>query len=420
MNIVLLSRYFPPEIGTAANLFFGLAKELTASGNKVTVVTSFPWYNLKEVPKKYRGKIFMRENMDGVEVVRVSFPLIGPKVFKLAVGHLTAPVASFIGGLFVKKIDMIYVYSPPIFMALSAWLLKIFKRTPFVLGVQDLHPQCYIDQGVLKNKAVIAVLRAIEMFCYKKADAITVHSKGNKDYIAGRGIDAGKITILPNWINTDEVRPLPRKNDFSDTHKLNDKFVVGYAGTFGISQGLLSVLDAARLLLDRKDIEFFIVGDGVERKAMEKRREELRLDNVRLLGMQTSAVYPYVVASCDVGLVTLNKKVKTPVVPSKILSMMAAERPVLASMAVDGDAPKLIAEAGCGLTVGAEEPQLLAEKIRFLADNRQLCEKFSTAGRDFAVRNFSLKKVAADIRNIFADIISKSGPSTSSGQRRKQ
>ena len=409
MNIVLLSRYFPPEIGTAANLFFGLAKELTASGSKVTVVTSFPWYNLNEIPKKYRGKMFMRENMEGVEVIRVSFPLVGPKVFKLAIGHLTAPVASFVGGLFVKKIDIIYVYSPPIFMALSAWLLKIFKKAPFVLGVQDLHPQCYIDQGALKNKALIAILRAIEKFCYKKADAITVHSIGNKEYITAGGINDKKVKVLPNWVDTDEIKPLPRKNEFSGEHSLNDKFVVGYAGTFGISQGLLSVMDAAKLLLDRKDIEFFLVGDGVEKKDMENRKEALKLDNVRLLGMQPSSVYPFVVASCDVGLVTLNKKVKTPVVPSKILSMMAASRTVLASMALDGDAPKLINDARCGLTVGAEEPVLLAEKIRFLADNRDKCEEFGRSGREYVVNNFSLKKVAADIVNIFADIISKSG-----------
>jgi len=266
MNIVLLSRYFPPEIGTAANLFFELAKELASSGNKVTVVTSFPWYNLGEVPEKYRGRIFMRENMEGVEVVRVSFPLLGPTKLKLAMGHLTAPVASFIGGLFVKRPDIIYVYSPPLFMGLSAWLLRMFKRVPFVFGVQDLHPQCYIDQGVLKNRIAIWILRTLERFCYKKADAITVHSEGNKDYIVSRGIKADKIIVLPNWIDTDEVKPLPRHNEFSKKYGLDEKFIVGYAGTLGMSQGLLSVMEAADILRGRKDIEFFIVGDGIEKK----------------------------------------------------------------------------------------------------------------------------------------------------------
>jgi len=409
MNIVLLSRYFPPEIGTAANLFFELAKELASSGNKVTVVTSFPWYNLGEVPEKYRGRIFMRENMEGVEVVRVSFPLLGPTKLKLAMGHLTAPVASFIGGLFVKRPDIIYVYSPPLFMGLSAWLLRMFKRVPFVFGVQDLHPQCYIDQGVLKNRIAIWILRTLERFCYKKADAITVHSEGNKDYIVSRGIKADKIIVLPNWIDTDEVKPLPRHNEFSKKYGLDEKFIVGYAGTLGMSQGLLSVMEAADILRGRKDIEFFIVGDGIEKKAMEAMKKEKGLDNVRFLGMQTKAVYPMVVASCEVGLVTLNKKVKTPVVPSKILSMMAASRAVLASMPLDGDAPKIIDASDCGICIGPEDPKMLAEKIAFLADNRGACEKYGRQGREYVVGHFSLKKVAEDITKMFADIISKKG-----------
>ena len=95
LKILLLSRYFPPEIGTAANLFFELARGLSKNGNKVTVATNFPWYNLKSVPEKYRGKFYMRENMDGVEVIRLSFPVVGPKKAKLAIGHLTVPFTSF-------------------------------------------------------------------------------------------------------------------------------------------------------------------------------------------------------------------------------------------------------------------------------------------------------------------------------------
>ncbi|MFA5097272.1 MAG: glycosyltransferase family 4 protein [Candidatus Margulisiibacteriota bacterium] len=409
MNIVLLSRYFPPEIGTAANLFYELARQLVSLGNRVTVVTGFPWYNLEEIPAKYRGRLFMRESLDGVEVVRVSFPLIGPKKVKLALGHLTAPVSALLAGLMVKNPDIVYVYSPPLFMGISAWLLRLFKRVPFVFGVQDLHPQCYIDQGVLKNKLSIAALRSIERFCYKKAAAITVHSAGNREYIKNRGIDESKIRVLHNWVDTDDLKPLPRINEFSKQHDLNNKFVVGYAGTLGMSQGLLSVIEAARLLKDRKDIEFFIVGDGIEKKNMIEKAREYGLDNIRFLPMQSKAVYPLVVASCDVGLVTLNKKVKTPVVPSKILSMMAAERPVLASMPLEGDAPKLINESECGLCIEAEEPALLAEKLRALADNRDKCLKMARSGRDYVVENFSLKKVAMDILNIFTDIIKDSG-----------
>lgn len=407
LNILLLSRYFPPEIGTAANLFFELAKGLSNNGHRVTVVTNFPWYNLDTIPEKYRRRFFMREKLDGVEVIRLKFPVVGTKKIKLIIGHLTVPFTTFLGGIRVQKPDIIFVYSPPLFMGLAGWLVSLLKGVPWVMGIQDLHPQCYIDQGVLKNKIVIYLLETIEKFCYKKSSLITVHSDGNKNHVVKKKeVKEEKVKVLPNWIDTDEMRPLPRVNEFSEKYNLNGKFVVGYAGTLSISQGLLSIIDAAHILKERDDIEFFIVGDGIEKQKMIDKVNEYGLHNVRFLGMQPKSVYPYVVASSDVGLVTLNRNVKTPVVPSKILSMMAASRPVLASMPLDGDAPKLIERAQCGICIGPEDPEMLAEKIVYLSEHREICEKYGKQGREYVLKNLSLKKIVHDIEEIFNRVIS--------------
>ncbi|NOZ25081.1 MAG: glycosyltransferase family 4 protein [Nitrospirae bacterium] len=406
LKILLLSRYFPPEIGTAANLFYELAKGLADRGHSVNVVTGFPWYNLKTVPGKYRGRLFMKENMGGVDVTRLAFPVFGPKKIKLAAGHMTAPFSSFLGGLLSERPDVIFIYSPPLFMGLAGWLLNLFRGVPFIMGVQDLHPQCYIDQGVLKSRLMIRVLEGIEKFCYGKSSLITVHSGGNKRHIVEvKGIDEKKVKVLPNWIDTDEMRPLPRDNEFSRRHGLNGKFVVGYAGTLGMSQGLMSVVESARILKERDDIEFFIVGDGIEKEKLVERVREYGLGNVRFLEMQPKSVYPYVVASSDVGLVTLNSRVRTPVVPSKILSLMAAARPVLASMPLDGDAPKLIEKAGCGICIGPEDPESLAEKILFLSDNPGICAEFARRGREFVVREMSLKRAVGELEACITDML---------------
>ncbi len=408
MNILLLSRYFPPEIGTAANLFYELARGLADRGHKVNVVTGFPWYNLKAIPAKYRGRLFMKEDMGGVQVTRIAFPVFGPQKIKLAVGHLTAPLNSFLGGLLSEKPDVVFIYSPPLFMGVSGWLLNLFRGVPFIMGVQDLHPQCYIDQGVLKNRLLIYFLETLEEFCYRRSSLITVHSTGNRRHIVDiKGIDGRKVKVLPNWIDTDEMKPLPRENEFSGKYDLNGKFVVGYAGTLGMSQGLLSVIGAARILRDRDEIEFFIVGNGIEKENLKSRVEEYGLKNVRFLEMQTKSVYPYVVASSDVGLVTLNNKVKTPVVPSKILSLMAAARPVLASMPLDGDAPKLIRESGCGICIGPEDPELLAEKILFLSGNPDICADYSRQGREFVVREMSLQRAVAELEECIKSALRK-------------
>ena len=406
LNILLMSRYFPPEIGTAANLFFDLARGLAQNGHTVTVVTGFPWYNLSALPERYSRKFFMKEILDGITVVRVGVPVCGPAKLKLAAGHLTAPFASFLGGCFTPTPDIIFIYSPPLFMGLAGWLLTLRKKIPFVLGVQDLHPQCYIDQGLLKNKAAIGFLENLEKFCYHKASVITVHSQGNKDHIVRKkGIPENKIKVLPNWIDIEEMKPLSRDNEFSRQHNLTEKFVVGYAGTLGMSQGLMSVIEAARLLKDRKEIEFFIVGDGIKQPKMMKQAQEYGLTNVRFLPMQPKSLYSLVVASSDVGLVTLNKKVLTPVVPSKIISIMAAGRPVLASMPLEGDGPKLIAEARGGICMEAEEPQQLAEKIMYLSEHRSVGEQLGRQGRNYVVQCLSLKRAVGDIEHIFKECI---------------
>jgi colanic acid biosynthesis glycosyl transferase WcaI len=406
MRILLISRYFPPEVGTAANLFYELAKGLSRRGHQVTVATSFPWYNLQEIPKQYRGRLRLEESVDGFKVRRLAFPVPGPVKMKLAVGHLTSPLASILAGVGDCSPDLIYAYSPPLPMGLSGWVLQIIKKAPFMMGVQDLHPQCYIDQGVLKNRFMIRVLEGLEKFCYRAALAITVHSEGNKLHIVEKkGIAEKKVKVLPNWIDTDELGPLPRENHFSEEHGLNDKFVVGYAGTLGMSQGLMSVVEAAALLRDRKNVDFFIVGDGIEKAPMLTRVKDLGLQNIRFLPMQPKAIYPWVVASCDVGLVTLNAKVKTPVVPSKILSLMAAGRPVLASLPLDGDAPKLIQKAGCGICVGPENPEMLAKEILRLSENSKLCQDFGRRGRSYVTKEMSLGKAVQELEALFDQVI---------------
>jgi glycosyltransferase involved in cell wall biosynthesis len=350
----------------------------------------------------------MAESYNGFIVKRLAIPVCGPLKLRLAAGHLTAPLSTMLSGISSSRPDVIYAYSPPLPFGVSGWFLKLIKNCAFVLGVQDLHPQCYIDQGVLKNRLLISILEGIESFCYRQASLITVHSEGNKEHIVKKkGVAGDKVIVLPNWIDTDEIKPLPRKNAFSSEHKLNDKFIVGYAGTLGMSQGPMDIVESAALIKDRENIEFFIVGDGLERDAMVKRVQELSLNNVRFLPMQPKAVYPWVVASCDVGLVTLNAKVKTPVVPSKILSMMAAGRPVLASMPLNGDAPKLIEESGCGLCVEPENPRAMADALVYLSNHPEMCDQFSQRGRGYIVRTMSLDKVMTDLEELFDNLVNK-------------
>ncbi len=410
MKILMLPRYFPPEIGAEATLFYELAEGLQKRGNSVKVITNFPWYNLKEIPAKYRKKYFLKEKTGNIDTLRLRLPAFGPKKLRLAQGHITVPFTTLLAGFFTEKPDIIYAYSPPLFMGITGWLLGKIKRAPFVLGVQDLHPQCYIDQGVLKNKVLIWMFRVLEKFCYKHASLITVHSKGNKDYIAGQKvIKESKIIVVPNWVDTDKVLPLSRDNDFSKKYALNNKFTVGYAGTIGMSQGLPGLIEAARLLKNEKDIEIVVVGDGIDKKKMLEKTAEYGLSNVRFLEMQPNSLYPLVLASFDASIVSLNSKVKTPTVPSKILSIMSAGRAIIASVPLNGDAPALIKQAECGLCSDPADIKGFAENILYLFRNRELCRQYGENGRKYILEHYSLKIALETIEELFGFCIASTG-----------
>ena len=259
-------------------------------------------------------------------------------------------------GVWLPAFDAALVYSPPLPLALAALALCRARRRPLIVNIQDLFPQSAIDLGLLNNPYLIRIFKGLESFLYRHADLVAVHSEGNRRHVLNAGGKFGKVTVVPNWIDTKAIQPGSRENGLRASLGLDHHFVVSFAGIMGYSQDLETVLHSARILKDQKDIVFLMVGDGVEKFKLQKLARENQLDNVLFLPMQPKDKYPEVLLASDLCLATLRPEVKTPVVPSKILSIMAAGRPVLASLPLDGDAPRLIAEAQCGRAIAPSDP----------------------------------------------------------------
>lgn len=416
MYILLLTAYFPPDTGSAAHLFYELGIELAKHGHRVSVITGMPGYHAQGPLEKYRGKVWVRENVEGMDVVRVTTPhlprhlMVGRGLWQLGTA------ASFLGaGSCLPRHDITIVYSPPLPLALTAWALKRLRGTPFILNVQDLFPQSIIDLGLLKNRLLIRLFDGMERFVYRRADAITVHSPGNREHVmrkmhigrTEKGDKGAKVRVIPNWIDTQFIQPGERVNDFREEHGLGDAFVVSFAGVLGYSQDLDVVLQAARILEEngKSDILWLIVGDGVERPRLERKAREIGLASVRFLPMQPRERYPAVLQASDVCLTTLHAEVRTPVVPSKILSIMAAGRPVVAALNSDGDAPRLIAKADCGLCVPPEDPHALAEAVLRLYHDPSLREQLGRNGRRYAEEHFSVGVCANKYERLFEEVL---------------
>ena len=392
MNILILINTFPPEIRSASHLFHELSESLVNKGHKVTVVTGFPRYNVEKIDRKYKGRFLLCEVMDGIQVIRLATIQL-PKNIPMARGidHLLLSILYSLGGLISGNQDVILVYSPPLFLGISAYLLSKVKKFPFIFNVQDIWPKFLIDLGILKNTFLIKLFKVIEKFIYKKARYITVHSEGNQNYLISNGAAPNKVFVIPNWVDTKLIFPTDKFNEFRKENNLGDKFIVSFAGVMNYGQDIETIIDSASLLKDKgnKKIFFLLVGDGVEKERVKKKAEDLNLNNVKFLPFQPKQKYPQVLNASDVCLVTLRKEITTPVVPGKLLSIMASGRPVVASLPLDGDAPKIIKKAKCGYSVEPESPEKLAEAILRLYNNPNLMEKFGKNGRQYAENYFS-------------------------------
>lgn len=275
MHILIYSAVYPPEVRSASFLMFELGETLKNKGHKVTVITSIPMGGPAK-SKRLIDKFYKKEENDGIRVIRIStIPIHKTRMsaFLRGLGQSLNSLLFFLIGLFLRSIDISLSYSPPLTLGLTGFLLRITKGVPHILNVQDLVPQYAIDLGVLTNKKLIRLIKFFEHFIYNKVECITVHSKGNKDYIVKEGIDPKKVQIIPNWVDTRQIAPSERQNKFRTKHGLEEKFLVLFAGVLGFAQDLDTVVESASFLRGKENIIILIVGDGVEKEDWCKKRD---------------------------------------------------------------------------------------------------------------------------------------------------
>ncbi|MBU0574190.1 MAG: glycosyltransferase family 4 protein, partial [Candidatus Margulisbacteria bacterium] len=372
----------------------------------VSVITRVPRYNVADGTELDKVPAF--EEMSGVNVYRYQTPPLARDIpLVRGLEHFIIALVFFFAGLKLGDFDVILVYSPPLPLGITGFFLGKVKGCPVVVNIQDLYPQTVIDLGLLKNPALIKISKMIEQFIYKNSNAVTVHSEGNHQYVLSQGSAKENTYIVHNWVDTDLIRPAQKENPFSIQYGLKDKFVVSFAGVMGFAQGLNVVIEAAEILKDKKEIVFVLVGDGVKRPEIVEQARQLGLANVLFVKTVPRSDYPQILHASDVCLVTLSKSLVTPVVPGKLLSIMAAGRPVITSLPLEGDTPKIVQGSGCGISVPPEDPAALAEAVLKLYNNKELAENMGENGRKAAEELFSRTACVSRYGQIFSELITK-------------
>ncbi|MBF0502150.1 MAG: glycosyltransferase family 4 protein [Candidatus Riflebacteria bacterium] len=390
MNILHITNYFPPEVGAGPHLPFEMGEWLVKAGHKVTIVTNFPRYNLPVMPDKYAGRLLFKEEMGGMRVLRVNSPnFYGTRRISRGLVQLLTPPLLGLCALGVSKPDVVVTDTPPLLLGIAARAVALRFGVPYVTCLMDLFPQAIVDVGLLQNPYLISLFEAMERYVYRTSGALVILGENYRDNVVAKGANPDNIFIVPTWADTEMLRPMERMNTFRRENGLGDKFIVLFAGTMGWFQGLDIIIEAARGLVAESDLLFLLVGDGVERAKLEGMSSGL--PNVRFLPMQPREVYPQVLAACDIGVVTLHPEVSAPTTPSKIMSIMAAGRTVLASLPEQAGkgARRLLELAECGLILPAGDTRAFISAILQLKRDRPSMRQMEINGRAYAEKHLS-------------------------------
>jgi glycosyltransferase involved in cell wall biosynthesis len=404
MRILIVTHYFPPEIGAPQARLSELARSWAGAGDEVTVLTGMPNHPLGVIPPAYRGKIRCEERTDGYRVVRCwLYATRNEGIAKKTVSHLSFMLSSVLLGSRVSgPADVVVVSSPTFFSILAAWLLARVKRARFVVEVRDLWPAIFVELGVLKNRWVIRFLEAVELAAYRAADAVVVVSEGFRHDITRRGIPDHKVHTIRNGVDLERFVPVPacaavRRQLGAHDH---DTLVL-YLGAHGISHGLTAIADTAAALADAP-IHFAFVGEGAAKRQLADRVRALGLSNVTMLpGVARDAV-PEQLAAADICLAPLRDlALFSTFIPSKIFEYLGAGKAVIG--ALQGEAAEILRAAGA-LVVKPGDVSSMTSAVSELAANPERREEMGRQGRHYVEQHFDRGVLAGRYRELLAEV----------------
>lgn len=402
MHILLLHQAFA-EIGEAgATRHHEMALQMGRKGDRVTIIAGTASY----LTGREAGSMGRRATTENVRILRPqAYASWHRSFFHRVLSFFSFMIASFAKGVRVQGVDVVWGTSPPLFQAVSAWLLSRLKRAPFLFEVRDLWPLFAIEVGVLRSKVLIALSKWLEAFLYRRADLIVINSPGFAGHVLERG--ARRVELVANGVDSTMFDPADEGKDFREQHGLGNAFVVVYAGAHGISNDLGVVIQAASLLKD-EEVIFLLIGDGKEKPNLVRRSASLGLENLRFLSPLPKLKMGKALAAADACLAILKpiEAYKT-TYPNKVFDYMAAARPVL--LAIDGVIRQVVEGAEAGVFVAPGSPQALAQAVLELKGDPAAAQRMGERGRQCVEAEFDRALQAQRLQGLFSELVKGKG-----------
>lgn len=396
-SVAIVGINYCPELTGIPVYNTGMAEYLVQKGFDVTVYAAFPYYPDWLKRDKDKGRLFAKETINRVKIRRSYLYVPNPvNTIKRIIHELSFVVSSSVNYLMGPRADLTIVVSPPLLSGLPISLLSRLKRSRILFHVQDLQPDAAIELGMLKKGLFARILYKLEKAIYDRVDWISTISSGMLERILEKGVAEKRTFLLRNWGNDDVVSPKDKENEYRSKYSLKGKYVVLYAGNFGVKQGLDILVEVAEILKSNTDIHFLMAGNGAVKNQLVQYVTSKNIDNITFLPPQPFERLSDLLATADVSLISQRKEAKDIVLPSKVLNIMASGRPIIATAEPDSELGKIIDAAKCGLLVEPGNAKELSKAILHLKDNSDEAEVFGINGRDYLDKHFTKDRILAD------------------------
>ena len=409
MNLLILTQYFPPEVGAPQNRLFELAVRLKNAGVNVSVLTAMPNYPQMKIYDGYQGKNYMYEEIEGIPVHRASIYLPKSKsIIQRLLNYFSFVYSSAkIGNSKIGDIDVIMCESPPLFLGYSALYLKRKKKAKLIFNVSDLWPESAEKLGVVTNKWMLKLAYRLEEKLYRKSILVTGQTQGICKNINER-FPQVKTYWLPNGVDVSYYNPLTVSSNWRKDNGFKDNDVLFlYAGIIGLAQGLEIILSAAEKLKDQPSIKFILLGSGPEKEKLQLIKQTKQLANVYFFDAVSKTQMPLIVKASDVSIIPLRKlDLFLGAIPSKIFENLAMQKPVILS--VDGEARELFVNQGqCALYSEPENVAELVANVVLLANDSVLRNTLGEKGRIYVEQSFNRNTIAQNFYTTLNTYVSK-------------
>lgn len=397
MKLLILTQYFPPEVGAPQNRLFELAVRLQRKGVDVTILTAMPNYPQMEIHEAYRGKAYCYEEMEGLKVHRASIYVTKSKgVVKRLQNYFSFVRSSYrIGKRKLEpQYDFILCESPPLFLGISARFLCKKKKAKLIFNVSDLWPESAEKLGIVTNKLFLRMATWLEEWLYKKSALITGQTQGIVKNIHDR-FPQKKVYWLPNGVDLKYYRfDEAPKNWRAENGFAENDFLLLYAGIIGHAQGLEVILHAAARLKDHPEIKFLLLGSGPEKEKLLQLTDKLGLQNVFFRDAVGKKDMPAIVAASDAAVIPLKRlDLFKGAIPSKIFESLAMKKPIV--LGVEGEAKELFIDEGkAGLFFTPENDEELAAQVLKLHNDPQLKTQLAENAYTYVKEKFNRDTIA--------------------------